>query len=166
MCDSAEQRQSLMLQFECEVSFVPKVFVLQTILDAVRASLYQVELSTTEQTMRSHRIHTQRINPCRPITRVTQIRKHSAIFLLIFWKYKAKQLCCTHPREYQLPTDVLNLSFDFTGDIQLMTIEGDTLKVCEQILLRRRVWALLVINIKNKIIIKKSTFHSKLIISA
>lgn len=48
----------------------------------------------------------------------------------------------THPRDNQLPSQVLNFSFDFTADVELMAVQGDALQVGEQVLLAGRVGTL------------------------
>lgn len=41
----------------------------------------------------------------------------------------------TYPRDNQLPTKVLHLGLDFAADVELVAIEGDALKVGQQVLL-------------------------------
>ena len=45
--------------------------------------------------------------------------------------------------DYQLPRHVLDISFDLGGDVQLVAVEGDPLKVGDQVLLGCGLWTLL-----------------------
>lgn len=40
----------------------------------------------------------------------------------------------THPGDDQLPTEVLHLGLDFAADVELVAVEGDALKVGQQVL--------------------------------
>lgn len=51
-------------------------------------------------------------------------------------------LATTHPRDDKLPAEVLHFSLDLAADVELVAIEGDALKIGQQVLLAGRVWAL------------------------
>ena len=40
----------------------------------------------------------------------------------------------THPGDDQLPTEVLHLGLDFAAEVELVAVEGDALKVGQQVL--------------------------------
>lgn len=48
----------------------------------------------------------------------------------------------THPRHDQLSAQILNLSFHLAADVELMTVQGNSLQVGQQVLLARWIGAL------------------------
>lgn len=54
----------------------------------------------------------------------------------------APLLATTHPRDDKLPAEVLHFSLDLAADVELVAVEGDALKIGQQVLLAGRVWAL------------------------
>lgn len=41
----------------------------------------------------------------------------------------------TYPRDNQLPAEVLHLGLDFAADVELVAVEGNALKIGQQVLL-------------------------------
>ena len=51
--------------------------------------------------------------------------------------------CCSYPRHNQLSSQVLHLCLDLTADVELVAVQGNALKVSQQVLLTGHVvWAL------------------------
>lgn len=49
----------------------------------------------------------------------------------------------TYPRHDQLSAKILDLGFHFAADVELMTVQGDSLQVGQQVLLARWIRALI-----------------------
>lgn len=49
----------------------------------------------------------------------------------------------THPRHDELSAQILDLGFHLAADVELMTVQGDSLQVGQQVLLARRIRALI-----------------------
>ena len=50
-----------------------------------------------------------------------------------------KHFCDTYSRNYEGTTDVLHVSLDLAGDVQLVAVESDSLAIRLKIFLRRRI---------------------------